>query len=69
MAEMGPLFPVHLNLHSSLHSHHFHLRPMLATKDSLDTHGGHMLESKHNQSSRRGAFQCVSSPVRFWSLS
>ena len=67
MAEMGSLFPGHLNLHSSLHSHHLHLRPMLATKDALDTHGGQMLESRNNESSRRGAFQCVSSIVRFWS--
>ena len=69
MAEMGSLFPVHLNLHRSLHSHHFHLRPMFATKDALDTHGGHMLESKDYQPSRRSTFQCVSSPVRFWSPS
>ena len=65
MAEMDSLFPVHLNVHSSLHSHHFHLRPMLATQDALDTYGGYLLESKYNQPSRRSAFKCVSSPERF----
>lgn len=69
MAEMGSLLSGHLNLRSSLHSYHLHLRPMLATKDALDTHGGQMLESNNNEPSRRGTFQCVSSFVRFRSPS
>ena len=60
MAEMGSIFLGHLNLYSSLHSYHLYLRPMLATKDALDTHGGQMLEPRNNQPSRRAPFQCVS---------
>ena len=69
MAEMGSLFPGYLDLHSRLYSYHFHLRPMLATKDALDTHGGQMLESRNNEPSRRGSLQCVSNFMRVWSPS
>ena len=59
MAKMGSLFPGHLRPHRQLLSHYLHIRPMLASKDALDTFCRPLLGSQENQPPRRCACKCV----------